>query len=421
MEGKLIDGTNDGQTRKKVIKIFVLTFIFLIMAMGFFRYSVYCDNNRPFRIELRNDELDRSVAVYMNSSQSWTSVERGKDYEIGAQYDGIIENHMGKDIREWELSIYLPRDGVIDSCWNGEFEIVDDRIVILPVEYNQQIADEGDLTFGFVMYSGELLSFSHFVLTGYYSTETTSYPMFYVLIVLFAVWVFCLILYLWGCYSVRNLELQAEKDRQIISQAMETFAHLVDAKDQYTQEHSIRVALYSEEIARRMGKSKEETTLIKYIALVHDCGKVGVPDAVLNKSGALDGGEREIINSHTVLGGDVLHYFTAIDGIREGALYHHERYDGTGYPAGLSGKKIPLCARIICIADAYDAMSSDRCYRKHLSKEKILEELMVNSGKQFDPDLVRYMISMIEDGFAYRIHHYDANGNEVNNLGDMMV
>lgn len=284
-----------------------------VMRIYRIRVTVFEVENTPI------EELNHSIAVYINNSQQWLSVERGENYEVGAQYDGIIENHTGKKIKEWKVAIYLPRKGIIDSSWNG------------------------------------------------------------------------------------------------------TFAHLVDAKDQYTQEHSIRVALYSEEIARRMGKSEEEVTLIKYIALVHDCGKIGVPDAVLNKKGALNGGEKEIVNSHTVLGGNVLHHFTAIEGIREGALYHHERYDGTGYPKGLAGEEIPLCARIICIADAYDAMSSDRCYRKHLSKEKILEELTSNSGKQFDPDLVRYMIDMIEDGFVYGIHHYDEEDNEINNLGDALV
>ena len=409
--------------RNHFLKLFGIALVCILLGVGVLQICVYRDNNKPFTLEWENksvEELEHSIAVYMNTSQDWLSVERGENYEVGAQYDGIIENHTGKDIKEWKLVVYLPRKGVIDSYWNGTFEMVNDRIEIIPMDYNKEIVNGGDQTFGFVLYSGEILSFEHFVITGYYDTQLTNYPMFWVLVMLFAVWLILLIVYIWVYFRLRKLELQAEKDRQIISQAMETFAHLVDAKDQYTQEHSIRVAIYSEEIARRMGKSEDESTLIKYIALVHDCGKIGVPDAVLNKNGALNGGEREIVNSHTVLGGNVLHHFTAIEGIRDGALYHHERYDGTGYPQGLAGKKIPLCARIICIADAYDAMSSDRCYRKHLPKEKILEELIVNSGKQFDPDLVRYMIDMIEDGFTYSIHHYDENDREINSLGSVL-
>ena len=137
---------------------------------------------------------------------------------------------------------------------------------------------------------------------------------------------------------------------------------------------------------------------VYYIALMHDCGKMGIPDAVLNKPGKLLPEERQIIEMHTVKGGKILEDFTTIKGIREGALYHHERYDGNGYPEKLKGDAIPLYARIIGVADAYDAMSSNRCYRRHLTKETIIQELKDNAGKQFDPIIVKYMIQMIEGG-----------------------
>ena len=174
--------------------------------------------------------------------------------------------------------------------------------------------------------------------------------------------------------------------------------------------------MYAAEIARRSGMKEEDVKRIKYIALVHDCGKVGVPDAILKKTGALTPEEREIINSHTVLGGHIMESFNAIEGIREGALSHHERYDGNGYPNKQKGKKIPVCARIIGVADAYDAMSSDRCYRPKLPKEVILEELRKNSGTQFDPEYVRYMIAMMEDGTADRIHEVRAEGADITAL-----
>lgn len=404
--------------RRFIALTFGISFLILLLGFGILELLVYWDNNKAFSLQLKNksvEELENSVAVYINASQSWTSVERGKEYDQGVQYDGIIENNTKKDIKEWKLTIYMPQKGEIDSAWNGTYEETEDTIIVTPLEYNEQIPVGGEQTFGFVLYSADQLNFESFEITGYLGTEIKDYPAFWILLIVSFVWVTCLAIYIWVYISIRKLELQREKDKQIIAQAMEAFAHLVDAKDQYTQEHSRRVALYSEEIARRSGMSEEEATQIRYIALVHDCGKIGVPDAVLNKRGPLNGGEKEIINSHTVLGGNVLQNFTAIEGIREGALYHHERYDGGGYPKGLKGKKIPLCARIIGIADSYDAMSSDRCYRKHLEKEVILKELRENSGKQFDPDLVKYMIDMIEDGFAYNIHHYDEENREVNN------
>jgi len=404
------DKQNTHSKRKFIFLAFVVSFLILVMGFAFLELKIYLDNNKGFSFEVKKRSMEASedpVTVYINSSQSWTNMEGDEKLKMGVQYDGIIQNNVPKKIKEWQLTIYLPQNGKIDSSWNGTFEETGETIVVTPLEYNKEILTGEQQTFGFVLYSADKLNFEYFEVTGYYGTEIKDYPSFWILLLFSFLWISSLVIYIWVYRSIRKLEKQREKDRQIISQAMETFAYLVDAKDQYTQEHSHRVALYSEEIAKRSGMSEEEATRIRYIALVHDCGKVGVPDAVLNKRGELNGGEREIINSHTVLGGNVLLNFTAIEGIRDGALYHHERYDGKGYPKGLKGKKIPLCARIISIADAYEAMSSDRCYRKHLKKEEILKELRENSGGQFDPELVKYMIEMIEDGFTYNIHHYD--------------
>ena len=407
------DKQNTHSKRKFIFLAFVVSFLILVMGFAFLELKIYLDNNRGFSFEVKKRAMEEienpedPVTVYINSSQSWTNMEGDEKMKMGVQYDGIIQNNISKKIKEWQLIIYLPQNGKIDSAWNGTYEETGETIIVTPLEYNREILPGEQQTFGFVLYSADKLNFEYFEVTGYYGTEIKDYPTFWILLLFSFLWIISLVIYIWVYRSIRMLEKQREKDRQIISQAMETFAYLVDAKDQYTQEHSRRVALYAEEIAKRSGMSEEEATRIRYIALVHDCGKVGVPDAVINKRGELNAGEREIINSHTVLGGNVLLNFTAIEGIRDGALYHHERYDGKGYPKGLKGKKIPLCARIISIADAYEAMSSDRCYRKHLKKEEILKELRENSGGQFDPELVKYMIEMIEDGFTYNIHHYD--------------
>lgn len=111
------------------------------------------------------------------------------------------------------------------------------------------------------------------------------------------------------------------------------------------------------------------------------------------------GEERSVIKEHTIMGGKVLENFTEIEGLKDGALYHHERFDGTGYPFGLKGKEIPFYARIIGVADSFDTMNSDRVYRERLPKEKILEELKKNAGTQFDPEIVKYMIEIIQEGF----------------------
>lgn len=190
----------------------------------------------------------------------------------------------------------------------------------------------------------------------------------------------------------RHRELQA-----ILDQSLQSFARVIDAKDPYTNGHSIRVAQYARELAKRMHMSEDEQDRIYYIALLHDIGKIGIPDHILNKQGPLTPEERAIIQTHPEVGGHVLEGFSALEGIADGARYHHERYDGTGYCDGKKGEEIPLVARIIGVADSYDAMSSDRCYRPALSKEKIISELKDHSGTQFDPQITPFMLAMIEE------------------------
>ena len=147
-----------------------------------------------------------------------------------------------------------------------------------------------------------------------------------------------------------------------------------------------------------MGYEGEELDRIYYIALLHDCGKIGVPDNILGKPGRLTDEEFEIIKSHTVRGGEILSNFKSLENAGEGALYHHERYDGRGYPKGLKGEEIPLIARMICVADSFDAMNSSRVYRKNLSKEYIINELKKNQGTQFDPEIAEIMLKLINEG-----------------------
>jgi len=128
---------------------------------------------------------------------------------------------------------------------------------------------------------------------------------------------------------------------------------------------------------------------------MHDCGKISIPVDILRKPGKLTPEEYEIIKSHTLYGDKMLRDFTSIDGINLGVLYHHERYDGKGYPKGLSGEDIPVIARIICVADALDAMNSNRFYRPRLTREEILEELESNKGRQFDPNVIEHVIRLI--------------------------
>ena len=202
------------------------------------------------------------------------------------------------------------------------------------------------------------------------------------------------------CRKVDVLRKKQKQYHDIVNQSLETFAHAIDAKDQNTNGHSQRVAIYSAEIAKRMGMSDEEQEQIYYMGMLHDIGKIGIPDAILKKPGKLTEEEMQIIRNHPTIGGEILKDFTAIQGISDGARYHHERYDGNGYNEGLKGEEIPLAARIICVVDSYDTMSSKRVYKELHEENYILSELDQCSGKQFDPQIVPFMIEMIKDGTA---------------------
>lgn len=177
-----------------------------------------------------------------------------------------------------------------------------------------------------------------------------------------------------------------------------TIAKTVDAKDEYTNQHSERVSEYSVLIARELGFSEEECENLRKAALLHDIGKIGIPDRVLNKPGRLSDEEYALMKSHVTRGAEILKDFTLVDHVIDGTLFHHERFDGTGYPQGLSGEDIPLYGRIIGVADAFDAMTDNRVYRKKLDFDFVIEELKRCSGTQFDPKMVEIMLKLIDEG-----------------------
>lgn len=194
---------------------------------------------------------------------------------------------------------------------------------------------------------------------------------------------------------------------------VKALAKTIDAKDRYTSGHSQRVANYSKEIARRMGKSEEEQREIYYAGLLHDVGKIRVPEEVINKPGRLTNEEFDQIKIHPVTGYHILKDIYESKSIAEGAKFHHERYDGKGYPNGLSGKNIPEIARIIGIADAYDAMASNRSYRAALPQEKVRSEIINGKGIQFDPDIAEIMLEMINEDTDYRMRQLDSTQKNI--------
>ena len=187
----------------------------------------------------------------------------------------------------------------------------------------------------------------------------------------------------------------------LINEMTSVFANCVDMKDPYTNGHSHRVAKYSAMLAERMGKSEEEVEKIRQIALLHDIGKISIPDNILNKPGRLTDEEFQIMQSHSQRGYEILKEISIAPDLAIGAGYHHERPDGRGYPNHLTSDQIPEIAQIIAVADTFDAMYSTRPYRKQMPIEKVAAEIRRGAGTQFNEKAAEAMIELIdEDAFA---------------------
>lgn len=243
-----------------------------------------------------------------------------------------------------------------------------------------------------------------YLLYDYSDIYCTRVPLLYML---------CYVVSIYSNYMRQEAQLRAksERERLVVSveeekrkigkltmQTIISISNAVDAKDPYTKKHSERVAKYSKQIANELRWSKQEQENIYNMALLHDIGKIGVPDAILNKHGKLTEEEFPQIRKHPIIGGEILKDLNFVADVSVGAYYHHERYDGTGYPQGLKGEEIPIEARIIGIADSIDAMNSDRVYRGKKDVSYVLEQLEAGKGTQFDPNIDEIVIALIKNG-----------------------
>ena len=199
-----------------------------------------------------------------------------------------------------------------------------------------------------------------------------------------------------------EVEQKTRENKNLFIQVIRALTAAIDTKDEYTKGHSSRVAEYSKMIAKRIGYSDARQDDIYMMAIMHDVGKIGIPITVLNKPGRLTEEEYELIKRHSQMGAAILKNIESNPKYELCAMHHHERYDGTGYPSGLKGDAIPEEARIIAVADAYDAMSSDRSYRTHLTQEMIKDEIRLGTGSQFDPKFAEIMLEIIEEDTDYK-------------------
>lgn len=207
----------------------------------------------------------------------------------------------------------------------------------------------------------------------------------------------------------RRLEEMQSFQENLSGQLIEVLCSTVEAKDNYTQGHSLRVAQYAREIMYRLGGDEKAQQEVYYIGILHDVGKIHVKDEIINKNGRLTPEEYEEIKLHTVAGYQILRSIDVIPGLAVGARWHHERYDGTGYPNGLAGENIPLVARIISVADAYDAMTSNRSYHRAMAQNVVREEIVNGMGTQFDPKIAQIMLDMIDEDMQYEMKQVHFN------------
>ena len=368
---------------------------------------------------------------------------------VGTIYELTLTNTSKAKITDWEMELYMPEFLWLNNAWCGTLEFnqtvsgsslvqeldlrefsaqeitlehyIDHTGPMIPMNpgdsftYHPSKADNempldpqrgeeetnSSALVGFIVYVPDqgldyVTTFDNAIFSYLLERNPWTSPIFIILVSLNALWIILLTASLISQVRIRKLLRQQKHDAQIIEQSINTFINFIEAKDPSTKGHSERVAKIAYALAVEMGYQPRECNRIYYIALMHDCGKISIPANILRKPGKLTEEEYETIKSHTVYGEKMLREFTSIGGIDLGVLYHHERYDGGGYPKGLSGEDIPLIARIICVADALDAMNSTRCYRPQLTKEQILEELESNKGKQFDPVVIDHLLKLIK-------------------------
>ncbi|MCR5613141.1 HD-GYP domain-containing protein [Treponema sp.] len=425
-----------------------LTLLFFLIG-GFVFFILYCNRKSNVIVTYNQDENsiitdDRELYVTFSTPADKAWIE--PDHTYGAQYDGKFVNNSKHVFTDWTITAKVPHGYWIDSNWNADFSFYYTENLPIPnshssyPEYRQQFkADEdyvvmkkianndgmaimgknmetfGPFMIGMIMYTKFPYKIRHITITGRYIYSPREYPIYYFLIsgiILTTLCLFVLIaIQITVLKKVRFYEIRQKLDSDIIVQSFKTFANFVDAKDPYTKGHSLRVAHYAREVARRLKMTDHEQVEMFWLGLMHDVGKISVGDNILNKPARLTSDEFSEIQMHTTKGYEMLNDFSAMPMLKEVAKSHHEHWDGTGYPEHLRGQEIPLEARIVCVCDSFDAMNSDRCYRPRLEKEKIISEFEKCSGSHFDPKVARIMIDMIKDKSVERIENIDPRHN----------
>lgn len=381
-------------------RILIVLIVLVLSLVGLVTTLIYALNAKEELHELSFDwsiddplKEDLYVVAYSNV---FAQDENG----VGTQYNCILVNSSKYGVSDWFITVKTHADYRIDNSWNGTWTHGVDKLMFVPDTSNHFVEKGQKGSFGLVLYSETAFDMTEITLNFKAVRSVWSYPLFDVFCVISII---CMVVVAVAFVIRLRIAKYAKTHaayKDLVSESLRTIANIIDTKDEYTKGHSVRVAIYSRMIAERMGMSDYDQERIYYIGLLHDIGKVGVPVSILTKPGRLSDEEFEIIKKHPSMGASIMKDFSSIPGVTNGIKYHHERYDGKGYNEHLSGEDIPLEGRIICVADSYDAMSSKRCYRNSLSYDFILDELKRNAGTQFDPDILKHMVAIVEGGYA---------------------
>lgn len=383
------------------IRILLLVLLLLLAVTA--AYILYVVKSSTEVRRFGPEDVDIALVVTNPEGKIWEDIYRYPGMPCGAEYSFVVDNNDNKRLTEWSVRIDFDAPFEIDSSWNGDFLIEGDSLVFTPDQEMGLVEFDDEGYFGAVLYSRHLLNVNSYTVIGKMPLDSSRMPVTYVLFVFYLLWFIAVGSYFMSNVRIEKIQKQREHDLMILNQSIMTFTSFIDAKDSYTRNHSVRVAIYAKEIGRRMGLDEDELQNLYYGTLLHDVGKIGIPDEILTNEGQLSSEEFEIIKTHPLKGVEMLKNFTEIPNISDCAHYHHERYDGKGYPEGFSREQIPLFARIASVADSYDVMSLDRKYKKAMSHDEIEEELLANSGTQFDPKIVPIIIDMMNDGFTDKV------------------
>ena len=398
----------------KPFKNIIICLIVLLAVLSILEFGLIYKINKQNKKIVTIHQSSSLPAPTVNIKKVFITTKRRtlwdnkQDSSIGSFYEITLFNTTNSSFSDWTVKFKIPKEAFVENQWNCNI-LLDEDILIIKPHYNGAsfIKSNENTSFGFTLSFKDKFIPKEYEISGKFVQNILSNiairNIFISILIILTGLTFSVIASFILKRQLSFLQKQQKRDNEFIEQTMKSFTNFIDNKDPYTSGHSIRVANFTKEIARRMGFDEQNQLNMYYAALMHDIGKITVPDEILMKQATLSTDEWERIQKHTENGVRLLKDFTVLPIIKDAVLYHHERYDGNGYVSKLKGEQIPLVARIVCIADSFDAMTSNRYYRLKFSDDRTIKELERCAGKQFDPNIVVHMIEMIKDGTVHSL------------------